>query len=261
MIQSNSKRAGFLVGAAAFLLTLLYLQSTHSPSWQTTPQVAGLGTLLPEDDEPTSNPSDAGLGGSTGKVSASSGGMDTNKADPFTAGFVSGEVKPPGSNYTRNLVVAKTTEEKADWLDTANLGDVKKMVYVVDDHHAPLHPPINKGHEVMVYLSYIIDHYDDLPDVSIFMHSHQYSWHENDLLGFNAAEMIKRLSSERVQREGYMNLRCHWMPGCPDWMHPGTMEEDPWKQEETVMARVWAELFPIDRSQRPWPSRVVPNSL
>ena len=209
------------------------------------PQVVGLGDLVPEGDESRDNPNDVVNGGLKGKSFPNgSGEMGINTADPFASPFVPGQAKPPGSNYTRNLVMAKTKEEETEWLDTNDIGDSTKMVYVVDDDHAPLHPPMNKGHEVMVYLTYIIDHYDDLPDVSIFMHSHQYAWHENDLLGYNAAEMVKRLSSERVQREGYMNLRCHWTPGCPDWMHPGTVEEDPYKQEETVMAEAWAELFP-----------------
>jgi hypothetical protein len=165
-------------------------------------------------------------------------------ADPYSSAFVPGHPKPPGSNYTRNLVVAKTKKEDATWVDTEDLGIVNRMIYVVDDKHAPLHPPMNKGHEVMVYLTYIIDHYDNLPDVSIFMHAHKNAWHQNDLLNYDAAEMVKRLSSERVQREGYMNLRCHWMPGCPEWMHPGSLEVDPAKKEEALMAQAWAEIFP-----------------
>jgi len=96
----------------------------------------------------------------------------------------------------------------------------------------------------MIYLTYIIDHYDSLPDISIFMHAHQWSWHNNDILNNDAAEMIRRLSSEHVLREGYMNLRCHWLPGCPDWMHPGKIHEDSSKLEETLMAKCWSELFP-----------------
>lgn len=201
--------------------------------------------MVSEEGESRGEPNQGVNDGPKSKSYPNSGGeVGINVADPFAFAFVPGKAKRPGSNYTRNLVIAKTKEEEVDWLDHEDIGDVTKMVYVVDDRHSPLRPPMNKGHEVMVYLTYIIDHYDDLPDVSIFMHSHQYSWHENDLLGFNAAEIIKRLSSERVQREGYMNLRCHWMPGCPDWMHPGTIEEDPMKKEETVMAQAWAELFP-----------------
>ena len=245
MTLSNLKRYVFVIGITTFLLTLLYLQSKHSPSWRAMPQAVGLGDVLSDERETRDDPNTAVNDRLKEKIYPSSGGdLGISTADAFVSTFVPGNAKPPGSNYTRNLVIAKTKKEEAGWLDHEDIGDVTKMVYVVDDGHSPLHPPMNKGHEVMVYLTYIIDHYDDLPDVSIFMHSHQYSWHENDLLGYDAAETIKRLSSERVQREGYMNLRCHWMPGCPDWMHPGTVEEDPSKKEETVMAQAWAELFP-----------------
>ena len=231
MIQTH--RAAFLLGLAAFSITLYYLHATHkAPSWRTMPQVVGLGDLMQDDNDTL--PSGVSL------AETDPTGISTEPSYPF----VPGQAKPPGSNYTRNLIVAKLKEEDAGWLEDQDIGPINKMIYIVDDKHAPLHVKKNKGHEVMVYLSYIIDHYDELPDVSIFMHSHQFSWHQNDLLGNDAAEMVRRLSSERVQREGYMNLRCHWMPGCPDWMHPGTIEEDINKQEETVMAQSWAELFP-----------------
>jgi hypothetical protein len=135
------------------------------------------------------------------------------------------------------------SDENVNWV-YEQLPDIGKAIYVADDPSAPLRPPKNKGHEVMIYLTYIIDYYDDLPDVSIFMHAHRYSWHNNDLHNHDAAEMIKLLSSERVQRLGYMNMRCHWHPGCPEWMHPGVIEEDANKQEETAMAKCWSELFP-----------------
>lgn len=136
-------------------------------------------------------------------------------------------------------------EEDVEWL-SVELPDVPTAIYVADDPKAPLHPPKNKGHEVMIYLTYIIDHYHELPDVSIFIHSHRWSWHNDDLLGNDAVQMIQRLSSERVTRQGYMNMRCHWDPGCPDWMHPGALEENLYKQEETVLAKSWSELFPLD---------------
>jgi len=57
-------------------------------------------------------------------------------------------------------------------------------------------------------LSYIIDNYERLSDVNIFMHSHRYSWHNDELLDHDAVQMVQRLSAERVQREGYLNMRC-----------------------------------------------------
>ncbi|KAI9671040.1 MAG: hypothetical protein M1831_005125 [Alyxoria varia] len=159
--------------------------------------------------------------------------------------FKPGQAKPAGEKYGKTLVVTRVKDEAVDWMNRA-LPDIEKAIYVADDPTAPLHPPKNKGHEVMVYLTYIIDNYDNLPDVVIFMHAHQYSWHNADIFGNDAAEMIKRLNPARVWREGFMNMRCQWHPGCPDWMHPGATEEDEQKMEEVLIAKAWAELFPSD---------------
>lgn len=120
--------------------------------------------------------------------------------------FQPGKLKAVDESYTKTIVIPRTVEEDVSWLDQNFEDDelFRKSVYVVDDPSAALYPPKNKGNEVMVYLSYIIDHYNNLSDVNIFMHSHQFAWHNNDLLGQDAVQMISRLSSERVQREGYM---------------------------------------------------------
>jgi Protein of unknown function (DUF3431) len=236
----QTRRGPVLLGIAAFFLTLVFLRFTQSPSWHTMPQVVGLGDLVPDGkDTEASEPYE-----NLRFKSSRHGAAGINLADPFYTPFVPGTAKPAGSNYTRHLVMAKTKKEDVDWIYDEALDSIEKKVYGVDDRHAALKVPKNKGHEVMVYLTYIIDHYDELPDVSIFMHAHQFAWHQNELLNNDGVEMVKRLSSERVSREGYMNLRCHWMPGCPDWMHPGTVDVDINKQEETIMAQAWAELFP-----------------
>ncbi|KAF8863769.1 hypothetical protein BDZ45DRAFT_644052 [Acephala macrosclerotiorum] len=162
--------------------------------------------------------------------------------------FGPGTPQPVGYPYTKTLVVPKTKNEDTNWIKE-NFGGsetINSAIYTVDDLSSELHPPKNKGHEVMVYLSYIIDHYNNLSDVNIFMHSHRYAWHNNVLLDLDAVQMVSRLSAERVQREGYMNMRCSWHPGCPSWIHPGTVEEDINKQEETMLAKSWSELFPLD---------------
>ena len=91
-----------------------------------------------------------------------------------------------GHNYTSTLVIAKTKDENIEWMDE-KMPDQHKAVYVANDPKAPLHPPKNKAHEVMVYLSWIIDNYDNLPDVAIFMHAHQLTWHNDDMLNNDAA--------------------------------------------------------------------------
>ncbi|ODH45184.1 hypothetical protein ACO22_00297 [Paracoccidioides brasiliensis] len=163
--------------------------------------------------------------------------------DPLpTPDYRPGVPKPPGSNYSRALIIPRLKSEFVSWI--SELKDVEPFVYVVDDPSSSVHSPINKGHEVMVYLTYLIDNYDNLPDIMIFMHSHRKSWHNEELLDFDAVLHVNSLSNEHVTRQGYVNLRCHWQPGCPDWMHPRDTLEDAIKQEQIFISRSWEELFP-----------------
>jgi hypothetical protein len=148
-------------------------------------------------------------------------------------------------NYTRVIVVPKMKKEDTSWLDE-EFPDPLKAIYVVDDRKTPLHPPKNKGNEAMVYLSYIIDHYDNLADINIFIHAHRWAWHNNDLFNTDTAMTIRHLSDARVIREGYMNLRCMFYPGCPAWLRLNANEEVEEKKEELLVGKAWKELFPND---------------
>jgi len=230
-----TRRAAPLVGLAVAFTVLVVLRfSSPLTAWRNVPQVVGLGDLVDDVSHRGSN------------LSSKTSGYEDVQSGPWgtEAQFVPGAVKAPGNSYSRALVIATTKETNLTWMDEADIPHIAKRIYVADNPKAPLHPPKNKGHEGMIYLTYIIDHYNTLPDVSIFMHAHQYAWHNNDLLNNDAAEMVNRLSSERVLREGFMNLRCHWNPGCPDWVHPGVVEKDVNKQEESMMAQAWSEIFP-----------------
>ena len=156
-----------------------------------------------------------------------------------------GGVPKSDQNYTRLLVIPKLKDEDISWMDE-EVPFLEKVVYVANDRAAKYHPPKNKGNEVMIYLTYIIDHYDVLPDITIFLHAHRHTWHNNDLLDNDAAQMLRRLNSARVVREGYMNLRCQWDPGCPHWLHPKSDEYHMKKQEQLLIAKAWGELFPFD---------------
>lgn len=148
-------------------------------------------------------------------------------------------------NYTRIIVVPKMKKEDISWLDE-EFPSTRKAIYVVDDKNAPLHPPKNKGNEAMVYLSYIIEHYDLLADTNIFIHAHRWAWHNNDLFNTDTAMTIHHLSDARVAREGYMNLRCMFYPGCPAWLRLNAKEEVEEKKEELLVAKAWKEIFPHD---------------
>ena len=162
----------------------------------------------------------------------------------------SGSAKPLGSNYTRTFVAGRLKSDNTSWL-SEDFPDLNTAIYVVDDPSAPLHVPVNKGHEAMVYLTYIIDHYDDLADTTLFFHQHRYAWHVNAIMGTDNAEVIRRLNDDRVARMGYFNTRCHLDPGCYDWIHLDRPEVD-WDpvrkwEEKYFTKKVWQEIFPGER--------------
>lgn len=123
--------------------------------------------------------------------------------------------------------------------------DLQQAIYVVDDENAPLRVPVNKGNEAMVYLSYMIDFYDKLPDVSTFMHSHEASWHVSELFNRSSIQVVTRLSLEKVVREGYVNLRCELEPGCPVSAQLDRIEDgDSMSRMSKVMADSLLQLLP-----------------
>lgn len=123
----------------------------------------------------------------------------TPDEDPFRPG-----VPKPDGNYSRVLVVPRMKDEDVSWIDDVKqeMPDLETAVYVMDNSWATYHPPMNKGRESMAYLTYIIDHYDDLPDVVLFFHAHKVGWHNLLILGQDSAEMLKRLRIERIWRTG-----------------------------------------------------------
>lgn len=240
---TSRRLAPIFLASFTTLLFFLLFQTTHiSESLQHVPEAMGLGDQGPSEEQ---------------IASGKNIHPDLRKTGPKplanpNALYKPGIPKTPGASYSRTLVIARTKEENTTWIEST-LGDMlypqgplQTAIYVVNDKDAPLHPPKNKGHEVMVYLTYIIDHYDNLPDISMFMHSHRWAWHNNDILDNDSAQIIRYLSPERVIRSGYMNLRCHWDPGCPSWLHPGAVDRNMEKQEETLIAESWSEIFPLD---------------
>ena len=156
-----------------------------------------------------------------------------------------GKPKLKGSNYTRVVVVPRMRSDDVSWIQE-ELPGLEPAIYVADDPAAMMHPPQNKGHEVMIYFTYIVDHYSDLPDIIIFIHAHRWTHHNIEILGYDSVRMIKRLNNEYVSLKGYVNMRCQWSPGCPEWLHPHETGDILSKQEQVVLTRCWEELFPFN---------------
>ena len=95
---------------------------------------------------------------------------------------------------------------------------------------------MNKGREAMAYLSYVIDNYDKLPSTLVFLHSHRAGflagWHTDAPLHDNV-EALHALQIPFVQKNGYVNLRCKWNPGCLE-AH---------RNNAHVTPQVWRDIF------------------
>lgn len=95
---------------------------------------------------------------------------------------------------------------------------------------------MNKGHESMAYLSYIIDQYDSLPATLVFIHSQRAgfltTWHTDTPLHDNV-EALRTLQLPFVQANGYVNLRCNWNPGC----------EERHRFNEHITPKIWQDVF------------------
>jgi hypothetical protein len=123
------------------------------------------------------------------------------------------------STHDRVVVIGRLGNEDTSWVGE-NLPDWQHAVYVVDDPNSPgLHTSMNKGREAMPYLTYLVEHYHNLPATIVFLHAHRsgypVAWH-NEGEDHDAVRMVRSLNTDFIQRSGYANLRCVHIPGCPD---------------------------------------------
>ncbi|CAG8919391.1 unnamed protein product [Penicillium salamii] len=131
-----------------------------------------------------------------------------------------GELARPVTPSQKAMVVASMKKDDTSWL-RQNFPDWSKNIYVVDDKYAPLTVAYNKGRESMVYLSYIIDNYNNLPESMLFIHSQRYQWHNDDPY-YDGIPPLQHFQVPYLQQQGYVNLRCVWTLGCPTEIRPLT---------------------------------------
>ncbi|KAK2799981.1 hypothetical protein FQN51_006410 [Onygenales sp. PD_10] len=129
----------------------------------------------------------------------------------------------PGDINDHEIVMAAMSSDNTSWL-YEYFPDWKKNIYVVDNPMAELTVAKNKGRESMAYLTYIIDHYDHLPQHMIFIHPQRYQWHNDDPL-YDNVPVIKNIQLPYLSEQGYVNLRCVWSLGCPIEIRPYTDSE------------------------------------
>ena len=120
------------------------------------------------------------------------------------------------------------------------------MGYHVDDPKARYHVPMNKVREAMAYLTYIIDHFGNLPSVMAFIHPHKegypLAWH-TEAGDHDNTRSLNSLRLDFVQDHGYANLRRLHDPGCPAEIQPFRDPPDQDRKAEIATAETWLYMF------------------
>ncbi|EGX53939.1 hypothetical protein AOL_s00004g598 [Orbilia oligospora ATCC 24927] len=149
----------------------------------------------------------------------------------------------------RDIVVAALKHDDVSWIDKF-LAEWQPRVYITDAalyfDKTSLTVPRNKGREANVYLTYIIDNYDKLPDYMVFIHSLRYQWHNEDPM-YDGVPVLRKLRLSYVDKAGFVPLRCTWTLGCPSELRPtnpfATRIDDRSHTEEAY-AEAFRQLFP-----------------
>lgn len=93
----------------------------------------------------------------------------------------------------------------------------------------------------MAYLTYIIDHYDNLPEFIIFHHGHRRAWHQPEPTPMK----LRALNLSSLAHDHYINLRCAHLPGCTADTYIDLVHVDPkdLRQQAHMLPRFWNTMF------------------
>ncbi|KAK5683237.1 hypothetical protein LTS10_004768 [Elasticomyces elasticus] len=141
----------------------------------------------------------------------------------------------------KHLIIASYTAQNVSWLSEIPTAWTIKR-YLMDDPSPELPGlpvPLNQGREAMAYLTYIIDHYDALPDYMVFTHGHERSWHQMEPLQMK----VRALNLTALDEEDYISLRCGMQMGCEkqpyiDTKHVNWSGEDLQKRSKEAWIRI-----------------------
>lgn len=121
-----------------------------------------------------------------------------------------------------------------------------------DPEEGLLVPATTQGHEAAAYLTYIVQYYDSLPPYVIFIHANEDQWH-NELFGTKTSTSLRFLRYESVDANGFVNLRCTGIPGCPNTQIPVHREpvDDEYAYVNDAFFQLYSHLLQVPMDQVP----------
>lgn len=178
------------------------------------------------------------------------------------------------ANAGATFIFVCVQKDSRSWIDEELqfIPPENRVIYIADDHTAPFHPPRNVAREATSYLTYIVDNYDRLPEIMVFLHCHSDTWrHNNRRFDVRTAPMLSSLRLAPVRQAGFVNLLCDrdlpYLPGCkPNRRHKLHLlssidfsDLDPSTTHRSITQGLADTLRAMD-PMRPLPSEIgVPN--
>ena len=81
-------------------------------------------------------------------------------------------------NPSNTVIVVSTYIKPVPWVDKLKEKGFEVRLYTKENPESKYNVPVNRGNEASAYLKYFIDNYEDLPEYSILLHDHEYSYHQ-----------------------------------------------------------------------------------
>ncbi len=95
------------------------------------------------------------------------------------------------SRYKRDVTFIYKIKEQ--------IQDINILIYDKENSDNPNNVPVNKGNEASAYLKYIIDHYDNLPEYTFYIHDEEFSTH-------HTGSIIDRIIEANNSNNLYYNI-------------------------------------------------------
>ncbi|PQE07895.1 Di-copper centre-containing protein [Rutstroemia sp. NJR-2017a WRK4] len=118
----------------------------------------------------------------------------------------------PSSRPSASLIITTTSSSDLSWLPPSSAHPYK--IHAIDTSRPYISPNtseeilLSKSPTALTILTFLIDNYHTLPEVSFFHHDQHQAWHSIYTSPFE----IQHLQLENVIKHGYVSPRC--LPGC-----------------------------------------------
>ena len=97
-----------------------------------------------------------------------------------------------------SIVVVSRYDEDISWTKELEKLGFECRIYEKENPKSKYNIEKNMGNEASVYIKFIIDNYENLPEYSILLHGHEFSWHsnkEND----SVVDLVKKEIGEKYE--------------------------------------------------------------